>query len=122
MPAGQGWRVHPLSTLEGRQHLESVWCEMATLPVRQRRALLLQLRLDDGESVALALEALGIVDASMLAAALEMSLDELLSLWDELPPPDLRIAEMMGITRQQVINLRKSGRERLARRLGRARP
>ena len=34
-----------------------------------------------------------------------------------LPLDDLRVAERFGITRQQVINLRKSARERLGRRL-----
>jgi hypothetical protein len=37
--------------------------------------------------------------------------------WNDLPIEDARIAELLGVTRQQVINARKSGRERLARRL-----
>jgi hypothetical protein len=43
-------------------------------------------------------------------------LDEL---WDELPLDDLKIAARLGMTRQQVINLRKSARARLARRMER---
>jgi hypothetical protein len=31
--------------------------------------------------------------------------------------PDLQIAARLGLTRQQVINLRKAGRRRLVRRL-----
>jgi hypothetical protein len=34
-----------------------------------------------------------------------------------LPLDDATIAGLLGLTRQQVINLRKSARERLARRL-----
>lgn len=37
--------------------------------------------------------------------------------WNELPLAATMIAELLGETRQQVINLRKSARERLARRM-----
>jgi hypothetical protein len=48
---------------------------------------------------------------------LEISADEFAAVWNDLPIEDARIAELLGLTRQQVINARKSGRERLARRL-----
>jgi RNA polymerase sigma factor (sigma-70 family) len=108
--------------LESRQYLRQLWEEIRQLPVRQRRALLLNLRLDDGDSVARALAALGIASASRLADALELPLGDLLAWWNELPLPDERIAASLQLTRQQVINLRKSARERLARRMGRLRP
>lgn len=113
---------NPIACLENRQYLELLWREIVQLPVRQRRALLLQLRLENGESVAHLLPVFGIADAETLAAVLEMPLEELLDLWNDLPLPDQRIATMLDITRQQVINLRKSARERLARRMGRSRP
>ena len=119
--AARGAAVDPLARLESREYLQRSWAEIVTLPPRQRRALLLQLHLEDGDSVARLLPALGIVAIEDLAAALEMPLAELLALWNELPLEDQRIAAMLGITRQQVINLRKSARERLARRLGRPR-
>ena len=52
-----------------------------------------------------------------LAAALEINVADFVSIWTELPLEDVRIADLLGLTRQQVINARKSGRERLARRL-----
>ena len=110
---------NPLSHLEGRQYLAILWTEITLLPIRQRKALLLQLRLEDGESVARLLPVLGIADVRQVAAALEMPLQELLELWNELPLLDQRIAGMLGTARQQVINLRKSARERLARRMER---
>ncbi len=110
---------NPLSRLEGRQYLARLWKEIVELPVRQRRALLLQLRLDDGESVARLLPVLRIADVRTLAATLEMPLAELLALWNDLPLMDQRIAGLLGVTRQQVINLRKSARERLSRRVER---
>jgi hypothetical protein len=38
-------------------------------------------------------------------------------LWPTLPRDDQWIADRLGVTRRQVINLRKCARERLARRL-----
>ena len=43
--------------------------------------------------------------------------EELAGMWNSLPLDDRGIAERLGITRQQVINLRKSARARLARRM-----
>jgi hypothetical protein len=48
---------------------------------------------------------------------LELTGEKFAAIWNELPLEDARIAELLGLTRQQVINARKSGRERLARRL-----
>jgi hypothetical protein len=113
--------LDPLARLESREYLRRSWAEIVALPARQRRALLLQLRLGDGDSVTRLLPVLGIVTIEEVATALEMPLADLLLLWNELPLEDQRIAAMLGIKRQQVINLRKSARERLARRLGRPR-
>jgi DNA-directed RNA polymerase specialized sigma24 family protein len=107
--------------LESRQYLEQLWSEIEQLPTRQRVALLLNLRLDDGDSVARELVALGIVGMRRIAAAIEVPVGELLGYWDELPLPDARIVDLLGLTRQQVINLRKAARDRLARRMGRPR-
>jgi hypothetical protein len=52
-----------------------------------------------------------------LAAALEMDAEALAALWNELPLDDRRLAEDLQLTRQQVVNIRKSARERLRRRL-----
>jgi hypothetical protein len=107
--------------LEGLAYLQELWREISALPVRQRRALLLHLRIDDGESAVRVLAALGIVPIRALAEALEMPLPALLVLWNDLPLADERIAEQLGTARQQVINLRKSARDRLARRMERVR-
>jgi hypothetical protein len=112
-------RHDPLDRLAGRDYLRQLWMEIQDLPQRQRRALLLQLRLGDGESVCRVFVAMGLVTLNALAKTMEMRLDALMSLWNGLPLDDQRIAVMLGVTRQQVINLRKSARERLARRMKR---
>jgi RNA polymerase sigma factor (sigma-70 family) len=103
--------------LEQRQALLRVWTEIVELPVRQRAALLLNLRDPEGGAVLHMLPGTGVVSPAGIAAALEIDEHVLDTLWDRLPLDDLSIAAQLGLTRQQVINLRKSARARLARRL-----
>lgn len=106
--------------LSDREELQALWREVADLPVKQRIALLLNLRDPDGGSAMHALPATGIVSMPDLARLLEIGDEELAALWDQLPLDDLTIAARLGLTRQQVINLRKSARARLARRFARS--
>lgn len=103
--------------LVARQALALLWREIALLPARQRAALLFNLRDDAGGEMTGALLATGVVDVEALAAALELGAGEVRELLPALPLEDLRIAERLGLSRQQVINLRKSARLRLARRM-----
>ena len=103
--------------LEQRLYLEQLWVEVCRLPVLQRVALLLNLRDAQGGSAIFFIPHLGIASQKQIAGVLELSEEEFQLLWGELPLDDARIAGMFGITRQQVINLRKTARERLARRM-----
>jgi DNA-directed RNA polymerase specialized sigma24 family protein len=105
------------SSLVYRSALIEVWREVDLLPPRQRVALLLGLRDENGSAITSLLILLRIVTFDQLAAAVELSRDELAQIWDQLPLPDMVIAERLDLSRQQVINLRKSARERLGRRL-----
>jgi hypothetical protein len=100
-----------------RSHLTRVWSEIAELPLRQRVALLLNLRDPDGGAVLQLLPATGVVAMEGIADALGLSQEALSSVWEDLPLDDLSIAHHLGLTRQQVINLRKSARARLSRRM-----
>lgn len=103
--------------LENRDDLKRLWVEIAALPPRQRLALLLHLRDEEGDAMVLLLPAIGIASMTEIARVLELDERELAAIWNGLPMPDLEIAARLGLTRQQVINLRKSARERLARRM-----
>ncbi len=103
--------------LEQRLFFEQVWFEVCQLPVLQRAALLLNLRDSRDGGMISFLPFLGVASKEELARLLEMPYADFQKLWNELPLDDLRIAQMFGITRQQVINLRKTARERLARRM-----
>jgi len=105
------------TTVEQRLFLERLWQDVCQLPQRQRVALLLNLR-DPRAGDALILFTLtGLASLRQIAEVLEMPVEKLASLWNKLPLQDADIALLLGITRQQVINLRKSARERLARRV-----
>jgi len=105
--------------LETREYLRALWTEVRELRPMQRKALLLNLRSSDAVDVTALLVLTGVASFDELAAVLEMMPEELAAVWNELPLDDLRIAAMLGVTRQQVINLRKSARERLTRRMAR---
>jgi DNA-directed RNA polymerase specialized sigma24 family protein len=106
-----------LTVLTDREELQHLWSEIEQLPVRQRHALLLNLRDADGQGIIFMLPLTGLATIHAIAAVLEMPAAELAALWRALPLEDTAIASRLGITRQQVINLRKSARARLGRRL-----
>lgn len=103
--------------LEARQTFSRVWAEIVALPNSQRAALLLNLRELGGGDLLGTLLLAEVTTAREVAAALEMPLDSLESLLAELPLEDAAIANRLGVTSRQVINLRKSARARLGRRL-----
>lgn len=107
--------------LEGRQFLAALWLEVRELPLGQRRALLLNLRDDQGRDRLALLTLTGLATRSDLARLLELPEGELEQLWGALPLDDRTLAERFALTARQIINLRKSARARLARRL-RSRP
>ena len=103
--------------LDTKRFFERLWLEISNLRHRQRVALLLNLRDGSGQSALPLFMILGVASIRQIAAVLTLDVDELAAHWSDLPLDDQRIAAMLGITRQQVINLRKSARERLARRM-----
>ena len=119
LPRLVGRSRHPLEQLEQLEHLHRLWREIRELPLRQRWALLLNLRDPHGDSMTRLLPITGVAGLAEIASTLELTPGQLAELWRELPVEDLRIADRLGLTRQQVINLRKSARERLTRRLAR---
>jgi hypothetical protein len=114
-PADDG--PDPLSLLEQREYLGNLWSEIQELPDNQRVALLLNLRDSSGANALTLFLLLNIAGTAEVARMAGLSEDELNELWERLPLDDLIIAERLGLTRQQVINLRKSARTRLARRM-----
>jgi len=103
--------------LESRSFLETLWREVTSLGPQHRIAVLLNLREREGGNAAALFVLLGIATFEEIAGALEMSVGELAEIWSSLPLDDRTIAERLKMTRQQVINLRKTARERLGRRL-----
>jgi DNA-directed RNA polymerase specialized sigma24 family protein len=109
--ADVAWQV------EKRLFLERLWREVRELPRAQRAALLLNLREADGRGCLALFPVTGVATLRQIADSLELPDEQFAELWAQLPLDDATIAGLLGLTRQQVINLRKSARERLARRL-----
>jgi hypothetical protein len=103
--------------IEDRQFLGRLWEEVQELPRGQRVALLLNLRDNQGRDRLRLFPLTGVASLADLARTLELPVAELESLWETLPLDDRSIADLLAVTQRQVINLRKSGRARLGRRL-----
>ena len=103
--------------LANAQLLRDVWSEICELPLKQRIALLLNARDAAGESVLRFLPVTGVASARQIGDTLAIDAGKLVEIWNELPLEDTKIAVILQVTRQQVINLRQAARHRLARRL-----
>ncbi len=102
---------------ERRAYLARLWAEINALPLNQRSALLLNLTDAAGNSQLELLVLTAVTTIRGIAATLELSPEEFARLWHELPLDDNAVAGRLGLARQQIINLRKSARQRLARRM-----
>jgi hypothetical protein len=103
--------------LENQEVLAYLWREVLELPANQRIALLMNLRDESGGDMVAALLSSGVASSAELARCLRADEPDLGATIAALPRDDRWIAERLGLTRQQVINLRKSARLRLSRRL-----
>ena len=117
LDAAEAVEAPGVTRFETRQSLGILWEEIRDLPPLQRVALLLNLREPGGMDAVTLFIGLGVATIDAIASTAGMTADGLAEIWNELPLDDLTIAGRLGVTRQQVINLRKSARERLARRL-----
>jgi hypothetical protein len=110
-------QMNVTTEVEQRVYLQRIWIEIGQLPLPQRCALLLNLTDSPGHGVIALLPILGIASIREIAKTLGMTDEQLSGLWNNLPLDDATIAAHLGVTRQRVINLRKSARERLVRRM-----
>jgi RNA polymerase sigma factor (sigma-70 family) len=112
----------PEAAIDARRFTARLWAEVGQLPLRQRVALLLHLRDARGAGVLWLLPLVGIATIRQVARLLDITDLDMAGLWGRLPLDDHAIADRLGCTRQQVINLRMSARKRLATRLRGSRP
>lgn len=109
--------LNPEIQMEQRLFLQKLWAEIKVLPLRQRAALLLNLRAGQGQSALTFLPVLQIANVRQIAEVLDMPSENLAEFWNKLPLEDTKIATLLGVTRRQVINLRLTARERLTRKI-----
>lgn len=99
--------------VDQQRFLRRVWTEVSSLPVRQRTALLLNLRDAFGAGLLWLFPICGIATISDIASMLDIAMEEFAKLWREIPLDDAAIARRLGCERQHVINLRMAARKRL---------
>lgn len=117
IPEPGGTRQPVVDQMAQREELAQIWLEICALPLRQRCALLFHLRDEKGNGVVTLLPITKTASIRRIAEVLDIPVEKLAAMWNDFPLDDHAIAEYLNITRQQVINLRKSARERLARKL-----
>ncbi|HUR98157.1 MAG TPA: hypothetical protein VMZ26_08855 [Pyrinomonadaceae bacterium] len=113
-----GGYADPESELEQKELVKCLWQALERLPTRHRAALLLNLKGENRDNLLALLPLLQVASVRQIAASLGFEAEKFARVWNELPWDDLRIAGHLGLTRQQVINLRQSARTRLKRLLG----
>jgi hypothetical protein len=106
----------PFLRCETHQTLAHLWQEVRALIPRQRAALLLNLRAPDSLNAVALLVLVGVATIDEIADAIGIASTRLAEIWNDLPLDDRTIAGMLGLERQQVIDLRRSARARLTRR------
>ena len=105
------------NVISERTLLEAVWGEIVNMSHRHCAALLLNLKDHRGGSALELFLLTGVASFSQIAAVLGETDERLAEIWNQLPLEDAKIAERLGLIRQQVINLRKTARLRLAKNL-----
>lgn len=113
---GRGASESFVVEIEHRSYLRRLWSEIVQLPLNQRIALLLNLR-DINDGVVMLLPVTGVATIQQIGETLQIPAEEFSRLWNGLPLDDAAIAQRLRVTRQGVINLRKSARARLFRRM-----
>jgi RNA polymerase sigma factor (sigma-70 family) len=98
-----------------RTSLQQLWDDVRRLALKQRIALLLNLRDTHGRECLTLLPLTRTATIPEIAAAVGMESEAFAALWNRLPLSDVEIAEILGVTPRQVIKLRRLARERLRR-------
>ena len=110
VPSANGDHLHV-----ARRYLEQAWRECVAMPRYMRAAVLLSLRDQFGAGLLPVFHAAGVTPLRQVGEALGMKPDELAAIWAHLPWDDRAIGRRLGITGQQVLNLRTAARSRLLR-------
>ena len=100
-----------------RVYLEKLWSEISRLSTGHCAALLLNLKDAQGACAIELFLITGVASFKQLADAIGQTEQWLATIWNRLPVDDLTIAAHLGVGRQRVINLRKSARRQLAKRM-----
>ena len=97
----------PVDDLAWKEYLHWLWGQIGSLSPNQSAAFLLH------SEVLREFELVGLASIRSVAPRIGLDPERLAEFWQQLPIADLIIAEHLGCTRQQVINLRRVARDSL---------
>ncbi len=107
--------VNPGELLDQRMTLRQLWDDVRRLALKQRIALLLNLRDVHGRECLTLLPLTRTATIAEIAGAVGMQPEAFATLWNRLPLSDAAIGDLLAATPRQVIKLRRLARERLRR-------
>jgi DNA-directed RNA polymerase specialized sigma24 family protein len=107
--------VNPGELLDQRMTLRQLWDDVRRLALKQRIALLLNLRDVHGRECLTLLPLTRTATIAEIAGAVGMPPEAFATLWNRLPLSDAAIGDLLEATPRQVIKLRRLARERLRR-------
>ncbi len=113
--------IDPADAADQKEYLKRLWSEIEQLPRMSQIALLFGARDDQHSSIPVLLAEIGIISIRQVAAAVDVPPSEFAGILIGLPFDDRKIAEFLGVSRQQVVSYRLSARRRLERRMNLAR-
>lgn len=88
--------------LEGQSELQRFWRELQHLPLKLRTVICLGFASENGEDLISLLLDAEVLTLPEMAASLEISLEQLQSLWGQAPMDRETLANYLGATRRQV--------------------
>lgn len=107
--------ANPGELLDRRMTLRQLWDDVRRLALKQRIALLLNLRDVHGRECLTLLPLTRTATIAEIADAVGMQPEAFATLWNRLPLSDAAIGDLLEVTPRQVIKLRRLARERLRR-------
>lgn len=103
--------------LEGHSELQRFWRELQHLPLKLRTVICLCFASENGEDLISLLLDAEVLTVPEIAASLEISLEQLQSLWGQVPMNREALAAYLGATRRQVGKWLHRAWQQMAKRL-----
>ncbi len=103
--------------LEAHETLQRLWEEIRALPPQQRDTFYLSFADENGDDLFSLLLRARVVTLPQLARELDLSVDQLMALWQEMPMNNVTLSSVLNVSRPQINKWRFRAIERLKKRV-----